>query len=142
MNTFENVKVVGSVLPVAQAAGAVNGAAVDMTEFGDGVVVISVGAATGTPTTQSVAAKLQESLDGSSGWADIPGAAITAITVNSRTAEIRVERKKRVASKPFVRAVITPAFTGGTSPAIPVAATFLLGNPMYTTAVTNSTVGN
>lgn len=139
---FENVKVVTSIAPITQVAGAVNGVAIDTEGFGDGVCIISVGAATGTPTTQTVAGKLQESDDGSTGWGDITGAAITAITTNSKTAEIRIDRRKRAASKRYIRAVVTPGFTGGSTPALPIAATIVLGNPTYSSAVANSTTGN
>lgn len=139
---FENVKVATSIAPVAQAAGALNGAAIDTEGFGDGVCVISVGAATGGPSAQTVAAKLQESDSGTGSWTDITGAAITAITTDSKTAEIRIDRRKRVASKRYIRAVVTPGFTGGTTPAIPVAATIMLGNPTYSTSVANSVTGD
>lgn len=142
MYTFENVLAKSTILPIEKAsAAAATGVAVDTSGFGDGVVVITVGAATGAPTAQSVAGKLQESADGSTGWTDITGAAITAITTNDKTSEIKVALNSRVAHLRYIRAVVTPTLTGGTTPTIPVSAVVILGNPEYG-AVANSAIGD
>jgi len=139
---FEEAQVVASVLPVAQTSAAVNGAAVNVSEFGDGLCIVTVGAALGGPTGQSVVGKLQESVNGSDGWADISGAVTVAITADNKTAEIKLTRQTRVASKRFVRAVITPALTAGTAPTIPVSAVFVLGSAPTSAGFTNSTTAN
>jgi hypothetical protein len=136
--TFESVKAVQSIAPVSSGAGAVNGTAVDTQDFGDGMLVVNIGAATGSPTAQTVDAKLQESANGSSGWTDIAGAAMTQATVDDVTGEIKLRIENRAGSLRYVRPVVTPGFTGGSSPEIPVSATLILGNPTYSTKVDNS----
>lgn len=125
---YEDVKVTTSIAPIA-ASAVVNGSAIDMEGYGEAVVVVSNGAATGAPSSYTFNAKVQESADGSTAWTDITGAAIVAITANNQTAEIPVEQTKRAASKRYIRAVITPALTGGSTPALPISAHVLLGRP-------------
>lgn len=56
--------------------GTVNGPAIDTAGYQEACVVLSVGAVT---ATGSLTAKVQDSADGSTGWADITGAAFTAV---------------------------------------------------------------
>ena len=137
---YEDVRVLASVLPQAKTAGALNGAAVDTEIYNDGMVVVNVGAVTGTPSAFTVDAKVQESDNGTSGWVDVAGASIVAVTAIDKTAEIPLD-PMRAAAKRYVRVVITPAFTGGTAPTALVAANVLLGNPDRG-PVANSTTGN
>ena len=139
--TFESVKAVTTVAPITAAAGAITGATVDTRGFGDAMAIVTVGVTSGTPDSFTVAAKLQESADDSS-WADITGATITTVTAASKTAEINVELAKKAASKRYIRAVVTPAFVGGTSPKIGVGAIVVLGNPEKGSKAANSVLGN
>lgn len=141
MRTFENVLVKTSVVPSSAVAGAINGAAVDTEGFGDAVAIVTVGATTGTPTSFTVDGKVQESADGSTGWTDVTGAVITAVTVASKTAEIAIDTDKKALSKRYIRLVVTPAFVGGTAPTIGVAGVVVLGKPDRG-PVSNSGVGN
>lgn len=137
---FDDVRAVVSVLPQAKNAGALNGAAVDTEIYNDAMVVVNVGAVTGTPSSFTVDAKVQHSDTGVSGWTDVTGAAITQITAIDKTAEIPLD-VMAAAAKRYVRVVITPAFTGGTSPTVLVAANVLLGTPDRG-PVGNSVTGN
>lgn len=125
---YEDVKVVTSIAPIA-ASAATNGSAVDMEGYGEAMVVVSNGAALGSPSSFTFNAKVQESADGSTGWTDIAGAAIVAVTTGNRTAEIPVEQLKRAASKRYIRVVATPALSGGSTPTLPISAIVLLGRP-------------
>lgn len=117
------VKTAGSVVPQNSAAATVNGTAVDRTGYESCVLQGLVGAATGTPTAVSVTFKLQESADGSTGWADVTDASVEATAENSA-----VEADVNLAGAlPYVRVVATVAFTGGTSPTIDVAGLLTLG---------------
>lgn len=58
------------------AAGTVNGAAIDRQGFEEALVVVNSGA-NGTGGTVDI--KVQESADGSTGWADVEGAAFAQI---------------------------------------------------------------
>ena len=111
------------------SAGAINGAAIDRNDSSGGMALscelhLACGDATGSPTAQSADLKLQESADGSTGWADITGAAVTQLTGDDEQSRVSVDLS---GSKRYIRAVCTVAFTGGTTPAIPVAGVVALG---------------
>ena len=116
---FDNTKAVFTLRPQAATASA-NGTGVDTQGFAEGMVVLEVGAVSGTTPTLDV--KLQESDDNST-FTDISGATFTQVTAaNSsqvkRLAELNVSRKR------YIRAVATIA---GTTPSFAVAAQILLG---------------
>ncbi len=115
--------------PAAASAGTRNGSAIDRSVAG-GVTYQSAtlhaasGAVTGSPTTQTLDAKLQDSADGSTGWADITGAAITQITAANAEAEVDVDLS---GAKRYIRVVEVVAFTGGTTPTLGAQETVVLG---------------
>ena len=123
---YDAVKSLVTVRPTNAAAGAQTAEAVDTMGYNTAMVVIEVGAASGSPTAQTVDAKVQESDDGSTGWTDVDGAAITQITADDQSALIRVEGLG-TGRKRYLRVLATVGFTGGTSPAIPVTASIALG---------------
>ena len=82
--------------------------------YASGQLVVGTRAATGTPSTISVTGKIQDSADGSTGWNDVPGASITPVAVENGTAKANFIAR---GCQAYVRAVVTPAFTGGSSPA-------------------------
>lgn len=120
------IKTVVGIDPDNASAGTINGAAIDRTGFESCVLHLAAGAASGAPTTQAIDAKLQESADGATGWTDIEDAAVTQITADDTDGEVDVDLS---GAKQFIRAVVEVAFTGGTTPAIPVAAAVVLGGP-------------
>lgn len=87
------------------------------------ILHVRAGAAANTPSTQSVAAKLQTSANGTTGWTDIAGSSIAAITTDNGEAQVSVNLSS---ASSYIRAVVTPSFTGGSSPNIPVIATVFL----------------
>lgn len=105
-----------SVAPLSRTAS-VNGAAVDCTGVDGPINGLSiVGAATGTPDSFSVTAKLQE--------CDTSGGTFTDIVTQSSPgaqAAAGVVPLRGIREKQFVRIVQTIAFVNGTSPAIPTA---------------------
>lgn len=120
-----HIKKVAAINPLAaQAAGAANGAAIDRLGYMSMSFIGQCGAATGTPSAQSVTFKLQESADGSTGWADIADADADALTADNGVARIDLNLQAR---KRYIRAVATVAFTAGTSPTISVAGVAVLG---------------
>jgi len=122
-NIGQYIALTKAINPTNASAGTINGASVDRSGYLSAVLHVACGAASGTPTAQTVDAKIQESADGSS-WSDVSGAAITQITADNSEQELNLNLSGR---KQYIRAVVTVAFTGGTSPAIPVAATLALG---------------
>lgn len=117
-------------IPVTNAsAGAINGAAIDRQGFLSCELWHAAGAATGTPTSRTVDAKLQDSADGSTGWADYnPDGAGSGAAAQLTANDTEARKAVNLASaKRWIRVVETVAFVGGTSPAIPVAAAVVLG---------------
>lgn len=108
-----------SIAPAAQTA-TINGAGVDCTLIDGPVNAISnVGAATGSPTSYTVTAKLQESADNSN-WTDI----VTQSSPGAQTAAGSVALRG-IREKQYVRVVQTIAFVSGTSPTIATSATII-----------------
>ena len=130
-NVGSYVVPVSSILPESAAAGTVNGTSIDRVLHNmpqSCVLHQVVGAESGAPATASVQTKLQDSPDNST-WSDYKAgtanvqqtAALTAAN-SENTAAIDLAAANR-----FIRAVATVAFTGGTSPAILLAADVILG---------------
>ena len=103
---------------------AVNGAAVNRSGHQSCVLILQTGTVTGAPSTKSAISKLQDSADGSTGWADIPGATTESITTNDTLKSVNVDLST---AKKYIRAVTTVALSGGTSPKFPVCGTIVLG---------------
>lgn len=109
---------VSNSIPPQSASAAVNGAGVDCTNNEGPIhLEVSVGAATGSPTSFGVAAKLQESPDNST-WTDMVTQRPTVNLTAAGAAYVQGIRTMK-----YVRPVVTPTFVGGTSPAIMIQAT-------------------
>lgn len=129
---------VTGVFPQSAAAGTINGSSIDRTQHnlpGSCVLHQVTGAESGAPTTASVQTKLQHSPDNST-WSDYQigttvqeTAALTAANTEN-TAAIDLTGAYR-----FIQPVTIVAFTGGTSPAIEVAAGVILGGERELAAV-------
>jgi len=117
------------VVPAARTAGATNGTGINRLGHQSCVLAVKTGASSGTPDSFTVAGKLQHSADNSK-WADytdpITGnvVAITALAAANSIAEVDADLS---GAKLYIRAVVTAAFVGGTTPAINCDATILLG---------------
>jgi hypothetical protein len=117
--------------PLANGAGTRNGAAIDRSTVGwakSCVLSAHAGAATGTPTSFTYDVKLQDSADGSTGWADYtqPSGASSAIT--QQTAAGLTEKDiDLTGAKQYVRVVEVVAFVGGTSPTLPAGEQVVFG---------------
>ncbi len=117
------VKTQAGIDPEDSAAQTINGAAIDRQGYLSSVLHHACGAASGSPTAQTVATKLQDSADGSTGWADVSGAAATDLTADDTEDEVDIDLS---GAKRYLRAATTVSFTAGTTPSIPVAATLVL----------------
>ncbi len=117
------IKEVTGTVPAAQAAGAVNGAAIDRINYGSAVLFVTTGAETGSPSARSVTSKIQDSDDGSSGWNDVSGMSLAVSAINSSgRLKLNLAGVKR-----YIRVVSTAAFTAGTSPTLANQASVILG---------------
>lgn len=94
------------------------------------ILSLHSGAATGSPSSYTVDCKLQESDSSGSGYTDISGAAVTQQTA-AGFGSVAVNLK---GCKRYIRAVVTVAITGGTSPTVPVSSTITLGGAVRSTA--------
>lgn len=125
--------------PISLSAGASNGGAINRSGMDSCKLILSVGAATGSPTGQTADCKLQDSADGSTGWADYtdPSTSATAavaqiLDTDDAAAEVSVNLRS---AKKFIRTVTTIGFTAGTTPAIVAAPSVILGGARVEPAV-------
>jgi hypothetical protein len=84
------------------------GSAVDVRDF-EGPFVAVLDSAAGTGTTPTCDVKLQDSDDGSTGWADVTGAAFTQVVAAASRQKLLVT----AGTKRYIRAAWT---IGGTTP--------------------------
>lgn len=126
------IKVVRGIAPADASAGTINGAAIDREGYLSAVLHHTCGAASGSPSAQTVDSKIQDSADGSTGWADYTGGAAAQLTADDAEAEVDIDLS---GAKRYIRVVNVVGFTGGTSPAVEVAATVVLGGADVTPAV-------
>lgn len=119
-NVDTSVKFTGWITPVDTTAATVaSAAAVDRKGFDEITLVGQVGAASGSPSAQSVIFKVQDSADGSTDWTDVADGTAAALTADADTVVLRVPSAYNL--RRYVRLVAVVSFTGGSSPAIEVA---------------------
>ena len=99
-----------SLLDPADRSATVNGLAADILDY-EGHAAAILQSAAGTGTTPTLDVKLQDSADGSTGWADIAGGAFTQ--VGNAAASAQVLKFNASAARRHIRAVAT---VGGTTP--------------------------
>lgn len=115
-------------------AGTIAGLWLDRSEFKSAVVGLATGAVTGAPTAQSVTVTLKTS-DASDGTGavdlkDMDGNAVTiALTTGSAVIDKDVDL---LGAKKYIGVSVVTAFTGGTTPAVPVNLFVALGDPQDT----------
>jgi hypothetical protein len=147
-NVYDSIKLIGSSSLKPQSfsgSTAVNGAKVDTVGVDNAAIYAYGVAASGAPAAATLTVKLQESLDGSTNWADAKDNTGTVIGFTLTTTSADAEGEARIEGlnlnrMRFLRAVITPAFTSGTSPASIGFAQVILGN--LGTKPANTTVSN
>lgn len=105
-------------------SSAVNGTAFNQlaqASLRDALLIFANGEADGTPTSYSLAYKVQHSADNSN-WADVSGLTASSTADNG----LAVIAFKPGQLKRYIRAVVTPTFVEGTTPSVPVAAVLVL----------------
>lgn len=133
---YDDTKIVGGTSLAAQSftgASAVDGSKVDTLGADNAVIYANGAEASGSPSAAALAITLQESADGSTSWANALDNTGTVIGFTLNCESAAAENVARIEGlnlnrKRYLRAVITPAFTGGTSPAILGFAQIILGN--------------
>lgn len=106
------------------AAGAITGPAIDRQGFESCVLQVACGAASGGPSARTVDCKLTHCDTSGGSYVDVPSAALTQMTADGGDVEKNIDL---IGVKRFIKVVVTVAFTGGSSPAIPVSAAIALG---------------
>ena len=108
-----------SLLDPADRTATANGPAVDILDY-EGYAAAILQSAAGTGTTPTLDVKLQDSADGSTGWADIAGAAFAQVT--NAAASKQIVKFNASAARRYIRAVAT---VGGTTPSFACAVSFI-----------------
>ena len=114
------------VLGLAPVAGtsAETGVSIDRTSYSSVIVDVAY-VATGAPTNTAVSVQLQDSADNAT-FANFGSAALASA---SAVAGIASLGKALSGARQYVRAVVTPTLTGGSSPSITLAAILRLFGP-------------
>ena len=132
INAYDNIRVVTSVKPQSLTGStAATGASVDTLGYDNAKIHAYAVTTTSNPSVATVTVKLQESADNST-WTDANDNTGTVIgfTLDAHAADAfnaaRIEGLN-LNRKRYLRVVATPAFTGGTSPAIVANAELVFG---------------
>lgn len=120
-SVYDAVKFLASLVPAVRTADE-NGSAIDTKGFGSAVLTVSAGDIDTTSGNETYAFNVEESDDGSTGWAAISGASV-AVTADNDVKLIRLEGLNTGSRKRYLRAVLD---VGGTTPSIPCSAVFAL----------------
>jgi len=107
-----------SLLDPADRGTSANGSAVDILDY-EGQAAAILQSAAGTGTTPTLDVKIQDSADGSTGWADVTGAAFAQVT---NAASAQVLKFNASAARRYIRAVAT---VGGTTPSFTCGVSFV-----------------
>ena len=145
-NPYDDVKIIGgnSVVPTSFSGSTpANGNRVDTLGADNGAVYATGAAASGTPTTGTLTVTVQESADGSTSWTNALDNTGTVIGFTLDCHAAAADNLARIEGlnlnrKRYLRVVITPAFTGGSSPAILGFGQIILGNESPLPTDTNS----
>ena len=126
MNNIGDLAVLVNVLPTAARTSTANGTAVNLNTANmlEGEAVLVLDSAAGGGTTPTLDVTIEHSVDGSTGWTAVPGAAFAQVTAaaSRQKMSLRVNELRQ-----FVRAVSTIT---GTSPTFTFSVN-LLALPKY-----------
>jgi Flp pilus assembly protein TadG len=145
INAYDNIRNTTSVKPQSvSGSSAVNGVSVDTLGYDNAKLHAFGVAASGSPSGASLAVKLQESADGSTNWADAldntgVGIGFTLTTTAADAVNAARIEGLNLNRKRYLRAVVTPTFTGGTSPASQFYAEIVFGGDAQQLPVNSAT---
>jgi hypothetical protein len=134
---YDDVSIVGGVSLAPQSfsgSTAVNGSSVNTSGYTDAAIHVYGAQTSGSPSAASLVVTLQESTTGTSGWTNALDNTGTVIGFTLNCLSALAENVARIEGlnlnrHQYLRAVITPAFTGGSSPAILGFAEIIMGGP-------------
>jgi hypothetical protein len=113
-----------AVAPIA-ADSLQTSAAIDRKGFFSAVLVVENGAATGSPSSYTVNAKMQHCATSDGQFNDVTGEVITQIVANGVKQELNIDLRSY---ERFVKVLVTPALAGGSSPKALISAVLVLGD--------------
>ena len=113
-----------AISPQNTAPATINGPEIDRQGKLSMVITGQAGAATGSPTAQSVIYKLQDTATTGGSFADVTGGAAAALTTDDSIVELDIDLAE---VKRFVRVVAIIALTAGSTPKIDVACAAVFG---------------
>lgn len=124
-NAYDDVHQVSSIIPQSlTGSSAVDGVAVDTLGYDNAKLHVYAAEASGAPSAASVVVTLQESTTSGGTYANaldntgtVIGFTLSGLQAAAGVSAARIEGLN-LNRKRFLRIVVTPAFTGGTSPAI------------------------
>jgi hypothetical protein len=135
-NVYDNTLLIGGVSLVPQSftgSTAVDGSSVNTSGYDNAAIHVYGAEASGSPSAATLVITLQESSTGTGNWANALDNTGTVIGFTLNCESAAAENVARIEGlnlnrKQYLRAVVTPAFTGGSSPAILGFAEIVLGN--------------
>jgi hypothetical protein len=124
-SAYDDIHQVSSIIPQSvSGSSAVDGASVDTEGYDNAKLHVYAAEASGSPSAASLAVTLQESADGSTNWSNaldntgtVIGFTLSALQSAAAVNAARIEGLN-LNRKRYLRVVVTPSFTGGTSPAV------------------------
>jgi hypothetical protein len=148
LNAYDDVHNVTTLVPQSvTGASAVDGVSVDTQGYENAKLHVYAAEASGSPSAASLAVTLQESADGSTNWTNaldntntVIGFTLTGLQAAAGVNAARVEGLN-LNRKRYLRVVVTPTFTGGTSPAVLAYGELIFGGTQQypvTTAASNT----
>lgn len=121
------ISVQAGIVPTYATSETINGTGIDRLANANAkscVLTAACGAAAGTPSAQTVNAKLQHSTASGSGYADVTNGAVTEIAADNGIESVDIDMS---GLNRYIRAVVVVALTGGSTPKLPVDAKITLG---------------
>lgn len=126
---FHSAKAVQGNVPILSGAATLTGDAIDRQGYMSAMLVVSVGAATGTPSSFTVDVHLHESTASGSGFdnceTDVGTTSITQITTENQIVMLRVNLQN---AERYLKVITDVTVSGGSSPKVPVSTVLLLGD--------------
>jgi hypothetical protein len=145
-SAYDDIHQVSSIIPQSvSGASAVDGVSVDTEGYDNAKLHVYSAEASGSPSAASLAVTLQESPDGTDTWTNaldntgtVIGFTLTGLQAASGVSAARIEGLN-LNRKRYLRIVVTPTFTGGTSPAVLAYGEIVFGGGAQQLPVTSTT---
>jgi hypothetical protein len=146
ISAYDDIHQVSSIIPQSvSGSSAVDGVSVDTEGYDNAKLHVYSAEASGSPSAASLAVTLQESADGSTNWANaldntgtVIGFTLSGLQAAAGVSAARIEGLN-LNRKRYLRIVVTPTFTGGTSPAVLAYGEIVFGGGAQQLPVTSTT---